>query len=83
MSDKKNKKFNNEPSSAEAGLDDPLVNTGLASVEVPPGVDRRSFLIRSAVVDDGQKSLSGGTNVRGRQIYAAATLLWTVRPQEG
>ena len=61
MSDKKNKKFNNEPSSAEAGLDDPLVNTGLASVEVPPGVDRRSFLIRSAVV--GAAALMTGKNL--------------------
>jgi len=54
MSEKKYNKFNDEPSSAEAGREDPLANTGLASVEVPPGVDRRSFLIRSAVVGAGR-----------------------------
>jgi len=61
MSYKKNEKFNNEPSLAEAGREDPLANTGLASVEVPPGVDRRSFLIRSAVV--GAAALMTGKNL--------------------
>src|SRR6185369_5635639 len=61
MSEKKYNKFNDEPSSAEAGREDPLANTGLASVEVPPGVDRRSFLIRSAVV--GAAALMTGKNL--------------------
>ena len=37
--------------SPEPGREDPLGSTGeLISPEVPPGVDRRDFLMRSAVV---------------------------------
>ena len=50
MASKENEIVDGKPSSAGKPGDDPLADTsGLTSQEVPPGVDRRNFLIRSAV----------------------------------
>src|SRR4029450_10895840 len=43
-------KFNSTEKPREASREDPLADIrGLISLEIPPGVDRRHFLIRSAV----------------------------------
>src|SRR3954454_15575821 len=61
MSIKKNKQFDDEINSTN----DPLADTSqAASREVPTGVDRRSFLIRSAVV-------GAAAIMTGRTISAA------------
>jgi L-serine dehydratase len=54
MSSHENEPFDGTPSSTEEDREalrqDPLADTsGLISAEIPPGVDRRNFLIRSAV----------------------------------
>ena len=54
MSSKDNEKFDDKPCSTENPSDvfreDPLADTSrLIGQEVPAGVDRRNFLIRSAV----------------------------------
>ncbi len=54
MSNKENERFDAKPLSTkkptDASLEDPLADTSrLVSQEIPAGVDRRHFLIRSAV----------------------------------
>ncbi|HEX7297252.1 MAG TPA: L-serine ammonia-lyase [Pyrinomonadaceae bacterium] len=58
----------------EAALDDPLGSSdSLLSQDVPPGVDRRTFLMRSAVV--------GATTVMlGRSITAQERVLRSIAP---
>ena len=76
-----NETFDELPSSTgnspEGLREDPLADTSpLTSPEVPPGVDRRSFLIRSAVggaaaSDDGSLYLGRRENGDGHRHDAA------------
>src|SRR3982751_2576426 len=69
MSIKKNKQFDDEINSTN----DPLADTSqAASREVPTGVDRRSFLIRSAVV-------GAAAIMTGRSISAAERTVEAVK----
>ena len=82
MSSHKNEPFDGTPSSTEEGRDvlreDPLADTsGLLAQEVPPGVDRRSFLIRSAV--GGAAAVMTGRLVSGEERTAMA--IATMPPQ--
>ncbi len=82
MSDK-NKSLSNASDSKEqsgAGNDDLLGGTEqLLSAEVPPGVDRRNFLIRSAV--GGAAAVMMGTSVSAQQRTAKAIATLPVLPQ--
>ena len=53
--------------------------TGLLSQEVPPGVDRRNFLIRSAV--GGAAAVMMGTTVSAQERIAMAVRTLPVLPQ--
>ena len=82
MSNKDNEKFDDQPSSAEkpreAFREDPLADTSrLTSQEIPPGVDRRNFLIRSAV--GGAAAVMTGRLVSAEERTAMA--IATMPPQ--
>src|SRR5688572_9305534 len=75
MSNKENEKFDDKLNPREKPLEvvgeDPLADiSGLISKEVPPGVDRRSFLIRSAV--GGAAAVMTGTIVSAHERVAKA-----------
>ncbi len=82
MSNKENEKFDDKLSSrdkpSEVFPEDPLADTsGLISLEIPHGVDRRSFLMRSAVggaaaVMTGCSDLARRENSEGRRNIDAA-----------
>src|ERR1044072_4039131 len=79
MSNKDNEKFDDQPSSAEkpreAFREDPLADTSrLTAQEIPPGVDRRSFLIRSAVGGAAAVMTCRLVSAEERTAMAIATL---------
>ena len=79
MSNKENEKFDDKPSSTENPGDvvreDPLADTSrLLSQEVPPGVDRRSFLIRSAVGGAAAVMTGRVVSADARMAMAIATM---------
>jgi L-serine dehydratase len=62
--------------------EDPLAdNSGLLSQEIPPGVDRRNFLIRSAVGGAAAVMMGRFVSAHERTTKALATL--PVLPQAG
>ena len=76
MSKRENGKFVDRLSATEkpraVDQEDPLADTSrLISQEVPPGVDRRDFLIRSAV--GGAAAVMMGTTVSAQERVAMAT----------
>ena len=82
MSNKDNEKFDDKLSSTEkpreAFREDPLADTSqLISQEIPPGVDRRNFLIRSAV--GGAAAVMTGRLVSAEERTAMA--IATMPPQ--
>ena len=82
MSHKENEPFDGEPSSTEKPREvfqeDPLADTSrLISQEIPPGVDRRNFLIRSAV--GGAAAVMTGRTVSAEERTAMA--IATLPPQ--
>jgi L-serine dehydratase len=75
MSNKENENFDAKLSSTEKPSEviseDPLADTsGLISKEIPPGVDRRNFLIRSAV--GGAAAVMMGRSVSTQEAIAKA-----------
>ncbi len=79
MSNKEDEKFDDDLSSTEkpreAFRDDPLADTSqLISQEIPPGVDRRSFLIRSAVGGAAAVMTGRSVSAEERTAMAIATL---------
>src|SRR5918994_3911795 len=59
----------------DVSADDPLADTSsLISHEIPPGVDRRSFLIRSAVGGAAAVMIGRAVSVEARTEMAVATL---------
>jgi L-serine dehydratase len=79
MTNKKNEKFVDKLSStekpSEAISEDPLADiSGLISQEIPPGVDRRSFLIRSAVGGAAAVMTGSIVSAQARIEKAIATL---------
>jgi L-serine dehydratase len=79
MSNTENKKTDDELSATEnsgdVGADDPLADTSsLISHEIPRGVDRRSFLIRSAVGGAAAVMTGRAVSVEARTEMAVATL---------
>ena len=86
MSNKENEKVDDKLSSTEklreVVREDPLADTSsLISQEVPPGVDRRSFLIRSAV--GGAAAVMIGSTVSAQERIAMAVKTLPVLPQAG
>ncbi len=86
MSTKDNEKLDDILSAAEkpreAFQDDPLADTRqLISQEVPPGVDRRSFLIRSAVGGAAAVMTGRLVSAEERTAMAIATLPPQAKPQ--
>ena len=84
MSNKENEKFDDKLSSTEKPgevvQEDPLADTSrLLSQEVPPGVDRRNFLIRSAV--GGAAAVMMGRSVSAHERTAKALATLPVLPQ--
>jgi len=83
MSKSENGKFDDRLSATEkprADQEDPLADTSrLLSQEVPPGVDRRDFLIRSAV--GGAAAVMMGTTVSAQERIAMALKTLPVLPQ--
>src|SRR4030095_1683501 len=81
MSNKENEKFDDKLGSMKnprVVREDPLADTSqLISKEVPPGVDRRNFLMRSAV--GGAAAVMMGRSVSTQQAIAKA--LATMPPQ--
>ncbi len=82
MSNNEHDKFDDKRSSVEnprdAGREDPLADTSrLISQDVPPGVDRRNFLIRSAV--GGAAAVMTGRLVSAEERTAMAVA--TMPPQ--
>jgi L-serine dehydratase len=76
---KENERSDDKPRSTEEPCElfreDPLADTsGLISQEVPPGVDRRSFLIRSAVGGAAAVMTGHALSVEARTAMAIATL---------
>jgi hypothetical protein len=70
---------NEEPGVTErprsASCDDPLADTSrLLSKEIPPGVDRRNFLIRSAVGGAAAVMTGRAVSAEERTAMAVATL---------
>ena len=62
-------------SARDVVTDDPLADTGpLISHEIPPGVDRRSFLIRSAVGGAAAVMMGRAVSVEARTAMAVATV---------
>src|SRR6185436_1188271 len=79
MSSKGNETFDGKPGSTqkanEAFRDDPLADTStLISQEVPSGVDRRNFLIRSAVGGAAAVMMGRTVSAEERTTKAIATL---------
>jgi hypothetical protein len=79
MSNTEKKQTDDELSAAEnsrnVAADDPLADTSsLMSHEIPPGVDRRSFLIRSAVGGAAAVMVGRAVSVEARTEMAIATL---------
>ena len=79
MSRKENEKSADNLSSTEKPRDvfrdDPLADTsGLISQEIPPGVDRRNFLIRSAVGGAAAVMTGRSVSAKERTARAIATL---------
>jgi len=83
MSNKENEKSDDKLGSMEKPRvvrGDPLADTSsLISQEVPPGVDRRSFLIRSAV--GGAAAVMMGSTVSAQERIAMALKTLPVLPQ--
>jgi len=84
MSNKENGRFDDQPSpikeAGDVAREDPLADmTGLLSQEIPPGVDRRNFLIRSAV--GGAAAVMMGTTVSAQERMAMAIKTLPVLPQ--
>ncbi|HEX3228241.1 MAG TPA: serine dehydratase beta chain, partial [Pyrinomonadaceae bacterium] len=84
MSNKENEKVDDKLSSTEKPgevvREDPLADTSrLLSHEVPPGVDRRNFLIRSAV--GGAAAVMMGRSVSAHERTAMAIATLPVLPQ--
>jgi hypothetical protein len=82
MSNTENKKPDEELSATEnprdVAADNPLADTSsLISHEIPPGVDRRNFLIRSAVGGAAAVMVGRAVSIEARTAMAVATL-----PQE-
>jgi L-serine dehydratase len=82
MSNTENKKPDDELSATEnprdVAADNPLADTSsLISHEIPPGVDRRNFLIRSAVGGAAAVMVGRAVSIEARTAMAVATL-----PQE-
>jgi L-serine dehydratase len=66
--------------SREAGREDPLGNTtDLLSHDVPSGVDRRSFLIRSAVIGAAAVMTGRGVSAQERTLKAVSESLPALR----
>ena len=85
MSNKENEKFDDNLSSTEKPRevfrDDPLADTSrLISQEVPPGVDRRNFLIRSAVGGAAAVMTGRSVSAEERTAMAVATLPPQAKP---
>jgi L-serine dehydratase len=76
MSNKENEKeLSSTESLPEAFQDDPLADVSeLISQEVPPGVDRRNFLIRSAVGGAAAVMMGQAVSLEARTAMAIATL---------
>ncbi len=79
MSNKENEKSGDKPGATEEPRDvfreDPLADTSqLLSQEVPPGVDRRSFLIRSAVGGAAAVMTGRVVSAEARTAMAVATM---------
>ena len=79
MSNSKNEKGDNQLSSTEKPREvfreDPLADTSrLISPEIPPGVDRRSFLMRSAVGGAAAVMMGQAVSLEARTAMAIATL---------
>ena len=78
MSNNEIEEVDDKLSSTNKQLEDPLGDTsGLLSKEIPPGVDRRNFLIRSAV--GGAAAVMMGRSVSTQEAIAKA--LATMPPQ--
>ena len=78
MSHQENDKCEDKASSTEAPLvasrEDPLADTSpLTSQEIPPGVDRRNFLIRSAVGGAAAVMMGRSLSAEERSAMAVAT----------
>src|SRR5258705_8224203 len=85
MSEKENETFDDTVSSKDPSLktrvEDPLGSTAeLISKAVPPGVDRRSFLIRSAV--GGAAAVMTGSIVSAHERVEKAVATLPVLPQQ-
>src|SRR4030095_5777117 len=85
MPNKENEKFDDKLSSTEKPgevvREDPFADTSqLLSQEVPPGVDRRNFLIRSAVGGAAAVMMGRSVSAHERTTKALATL--PVLPQQ-
>ncbi len=85
MSNKDNEKFDDTSRSTEKPgdvfRDDPLADTSpLISPEVPPGVDRRNFLIRSAVGGAAAVMMGRAVSAEERTAMAIATLPPQAKP---
>src|SRR5678815_6185444 len=85
MSEKENETFDDTVSSTgrspESSVRDPLDSTiELLSKAVPPGVDRRSFLIRSAV--GGAAAVMTGSIVSAHERIEKAVATLPVLPQK-
>src|SRR5918995_2049547 len=79
MSNAENNKTDDELGATDnprdVSADDPLADTSsLISHEIPPGVDRRSFLIRSAVGGAAAVMIGRAVSVEARTEMAVATL---------
>jgi L-serine dehydratase len=85
MSNKEKKEFNDKLSltekPGEVVQEDPLADSGLLNQEIPPGVDRRNFLIRSAVGGAAAVMMGRSVSAHERTTKALATL--PVLPQAG
>ena len=86
MSDKEKDKCEDQFSSPEEHREvfqeDPLADTrGLISQEIPPGVDRRHFLIRSAVGGAAAVMMGHSLSAEERTATAIATLPPQAKPQ--
>src|SRR5882724_6858998 len=77
----KEKDMNKETKPNEEDCNDPLGNTDeLISQEIPPGVDRRSFLIRSAV--GGAAAVMTGNIISAHERIEKAVATLPVLPQQ-
>src|SRR6478609_9134265 len=79
MSNKDDKKFDATPGSTgtpgDVSPEDPLADTSqLLSPEIPPGVDRRNFLIRSAVGGAAAVMTGRVLSAEERTAMAVATM---------